>query len=167
MPDLILAVALIICLITDLQERKIYNKVLFPTLVLGVAYNLYAGGWLGLQQSILGLLTGLGILLIPFALGGMGAGDVKLLAVIGALKGPLFVFYTAIFMALAGGILALAVLVYQGKLWSLLKILARGTWLFLISRGKVRVFEFDQQISFIPYGLAITAGAIGAYWWMG
>ncbi|MCX5779945.1 MAG: prepilin peptidase [Firmicutes bacterium] len=166
MPDFVLALGLVICLITDLKERRIYNVVLLPLLIFGLSYNLFTGGFTGLMQSILGTITGLGILIIPFALGGIGAGDVKLLAVIGAVKGPLFVVYSALGMGLAGGIIALLILTYQGSVINTLKSFFRGIWLMLITGFKVIKFDFDNEKTMLPYGLAIAIGVVGAYWWM-
>lgn len=167
MQDSVLALTIFVCLYTDLKERKIYNKVIFPVLIFGIIYNIVTGGLPGLYQSIMGIATGLGLLLIPFTLGGMGAGDVKLLATIGAVKGPLFVLYAAVGMALAGGALALIVLTYQGLLIQSLKILLRGIWLLIISGFKVFEFNFGDEKIMLPYGLAIAIGTVGAYWWMG
>jgi len=165
--DIVMVLALSICLITDLRSRKIYNVVLIPTLLFGLFYNLAISGWPGLEQSLLGLLAGLGILFIPFALGGMGAGDVKLLAVIGGVKGPLFIFYTAVGMGLAGGVIGLAILIYQRRFLNTLTTFLRGLWVMLLTRFKVIRFNFDHEKIMFPYGLAIVAGAIGAFWWMG
>ncbi|MEQ8235601.1 MAG: prepilin peptidase [Syntrophomonadaceae bacterium] len=167
MQDLVLALGLAICLITDLRERKIYNLVLFPVLLFGIIFNLFTGGLQGFLHSLYGLLVGMGILILPFALGGIGAGDVKLLGAIGAVKGPMFVLYAALGMGLAGGLIALIILTLQGRLLKSIKSLLRGLWLMLITRFKVIKFEFDNEKTMLPYGLAIVIGAIGAYWWMG
>jgi prepilin peptidase CpaA len=158
---------LLICLITDFKDRKIYNAVLFPALLFGLVYNLISGGWFGLGQSLLGFLVGTLILIIPFAFGGIGAGDVKLLAVVGALKGHIFILYTAIGMGLAGGVIALSILIYQRQLLDLLTRFLRGVYLLLSTRCKVVAFELDHEKIMFPYGLAIVAGAVSAFWWMG
>ena len=166
MQDLMLVIILMTCLITDLKKRRIYNLVLLPALLFGFSYNFLIGGWSGLWQSLLGLAVGMSILIIPFICGGMGAGDVKLLAVIGAVKGPLFVFYTAIGMGLAGGATALIILIYQRRLMSLISGFLQGVWLLLNTRFKVFSFELEREKIMFPYGLAIVIGAMGAYWWM-
>ena len=166
MQDMVLVFILLVCLITDLRKRKIYNRVVLPALLFGILYNLAIGGWPGFLQSLLGLLAGLGILIIPFALGGMGAGDVKLLAVIGAVKGPLFIFYAAVGMGLAGGVIGLAILIYQRSFLNTLTTFLHGLWVMLLTNFKVIKFNFDHERIMFPYGLAIAAGAIGAFWWM-
>ncbi|MDD4753996.1 MAG: prepilin peptidase [Desulfitobacteriaceae bacterium] len=167
MQELVVALVLLVCVITDYREHKIYNMVLLPSLLLGVGYNFVIAGWLGLGQSALGMLAGLTILLIPFALGGMGAGDVKLLAVIGAVKGPVFVFYSALGMGLAGGIMALGIIAYKGGLFRKPASFFHSIWLMLTSGFKVNTFDLGKEKIMLPYGLAIAAGAVGAYWWMG
>jgi len=124
--DLVLLILIVTCLITDLKERKIYNKVVFPAVVAGIVLNTAHLGLPGLRTSIAGLITGILIFSVPFALGGLGAGDVKLLGSVGALKGPLFAVYTALAAALIGGVLALLVLLWQRKLLSTLKRLGQG-----------------------------------------
>lgn len=157
---------LLICLATDLRKRKIYNIVLLPALLFGLIYSLVIGGWTGLGQSALGLIAGLGVLIIPFAIGAMGAGDVKLLAVIGAIEGPLFLFYTAIGMALMGGAIALLILIYQRQLLETMSNFLRGVRLMVITRLKVIDFSADKERTMFPYSLAIAAGAMGAMWWV-
>lgn len=166
MQELLVALVLLVCVITDYRERKIYNIVLLPSLLLGVGYNIVTAGWLGLQQSVWGLLAGLAVLFIPFALGGMGAGDVKLLAVIGALKGPVFIFYSAIGMALAGGIMALMAIAYKGGLFRKPASFFKSIWLMLISGFKVILFDFGNEKILLPYSWAIAIGTAGAYWWV-
>lgn len=167
MPEIILVIMLIICLITDLNKRKMYNVVLFPALFFALGYHLAVGGWFELGQSLLGFLAGLCILFIPFTLGGMGAGDVKLLAVIGAIKGPLFIFYTALGMALAGGIISLIILIYKRQLINLFGRLLSGIKLLFATGGKVVAFDLNREKIMFPYGLAIVAGTASAFWWMG
>ena len=166
MQDMVLVFILLVCLITDLRKRKIYNLVVLPALLFGIFYNLAIGGWPGLLQSLLGLLAGLAILIIPFGLGGMGAGDVKLMAAIGAVKGFLFIFYTAVGMGLAGGVIGLAILIYQRSFLNTLTTFLNGLWVMLLTHFKVIKFNFDHERIMFPYGLAIAAGAIGAFWWM-
>ena len=160
--NLILVIILIICVITDIKERKIYNKVLFPSLILTLITHLLLGGWSNLYTSFMGFFIGLFILIIPYFLGGIGAGDVKLLALIGALKGPSFVFYTAIYMAIAGGIIAFILLLYQKRLHSTLTSflhyfhsLKHGVKIHLPSNN-------DTLTNTYPYGIAIAIGAVFA-----
>lgn len=153
----LLIILLVICVITDLKERKIYNAVLFPFLMTAWIFHAITGGWHSLIEALLGTAVGLGILLIPYLLGGMGAGDVKLLAVIGGLKGMSFVLMASIYMALAGGIMAILFLFYRKG------FLKRVIYLFHGLLHGIRLpllDDSDSMTSTLPYGVAIAAGAI-------
>lgn len=160
--DFLLMALLAICVFTDLKERKIYNKILLPFLILAFVNHLVTGGISGLGITLAGTAVGFAILLIPYFMGGMGAGDVKLLAVIGALKGTVFVLTAAVYMALAGGILALFVLLFRkGALNRIMQI-----FIFfggLRSGMKIPLFlEKDALNATYPYGIAIAIGAVAA-----
>jgi prepilin peptidase CpaA len=102
--------------IHDVRTRRIPNCVTGPAIAAGLLVHGIAGGWSGLEESALaGLIAGGIFLLFCFA-GGMGAGDVKLMAAVGAIAGlpPLRVLVIA--TAVFGGIFALGVAVYHGRL---------------------------------------------------
>lgn len=160
--DYLLMILLVICVITDIRERKIYNKVLLPFLVLGLIIHLAIGGFSGLGFSLAGTVAGFVILLIPYFMGGMGAGDVKLLAVIGALKGTVFVLTAAVYMALAGGILALSVLLFRRGALNRIKQIGM---FFGGLRSGMRIplaLDKDGLTATYPYGVAIAIGAVAA-----
>ena len=101
----------------DLRTRKIPNYLTFGAALAGLAFNFIFAGWGGLADGVLGLFLGFGLLILPYILGGMGAGDVKALAALGAWLGPKGTLYLFIYMGLAGGVMALAVLAWNGILW--------------------------------------------------
>lgn len=162
----ILIVVLVVCAVTDLIYRKIYNAVLLPALLFALIYNAYHTGWAGIWQSVLGLVVGLLILILPFAMGGMGAGDVKLLGVIGAFKGVLFVLYSAIGMGLAGGLIALGIWFHRFGVIDTIVGLLKGIWLMIKSGFTLFQFRLHNEKIMLPYGLAIALGAAGTLWWM-
>ncbi|GEL77987.1 A24 family peptidase [Tenuibacillus multivorans] len=153
--DLLLFAVLVISFLTDLKQRKIYNKVLFPALILALLLHPIFSGFDGIKSSILGLLLGFGILLIPYLMGGMGAGDVKLLAVIGAIKGPAFVFATAVYMALLGGLIGIALIVLRKDFFK------RLYYAFSNMRYGMQLLKPDKETMqrTFPYGVAIVGGA--------
>jgi prepilin peptidase CpaA len=166
--NILLILLTLTCLITDIKYRKIYNSVLLPALIIGIVLNIYGIGINGLYFAIKGFSLGLAILLIPFIMGGIGAGDVKLLAVIGAIKGPEFVFYAALYMAVAGGLLATIHLTYKGRLLSSVKKILQGFWIMILTKFKVISFDLDfEEDNMFPYGIAITIGSITAFLIMG
>lgn len=160
--DYLMMALLIICVITDLKERKIYNKIVFPFLLASLAIHLATEGLAGLGLSLTGMVTGFAILLIPYFMGGMGAGDVKLLAVIGALKGTVFVLTAAVYMALAGGVLALIVLIFRKGAWNRLKQI--GMYVGGLRSGMKIPLTLEKgglQTTY-PYGVAIAIGSVVA-----
>jgi prepilin peptidase CpaA len=164
--DFVLLIVILICLVTDLRERRIYNKIVFPAVAAGIILNTAQFGLPGLRTSITGLLIGVMLFIVPFALGGLGAGDVKLLGAVGALKGPLFVLYAALGTALFGGVLAVLVLIWQSRVFSTLRRL--GTALGVLvggggAKGAALFVERTPYSSLIPYGLPIFLGTIAAY----
>ncbi|MCT4607055.1 MAG: A24 family peptidase [Marinisporobacter sp.] len=156
----LLIIILSICVITDIRERKIYNKVIFPSLILAFLSHLFLDGPISFLSSLIGFFVGFFILLIPYLLGGMGAGDVKLLALIGALKGPTFVFHTSIYMAIVGGLIALILLLFQNRLHTTLK--SFYYYLYSLKNGVKlsSMINKDDLSNTYPYGTAIAAGAI-------
>src|SRR5580765_7089499 len=99
----------VVAAVADVRTRRVPNALTFGAAAAGMGYATVHGGLGGLESSVLGCLIGVGLFLPLFALGGMGGGDVKLLAAFGAWLGPLGVLWAAIWASLAGGILALAV----------------------------------------------------------
>ncbi|WP_165068997.1 A24 family peptidase [Paludisphaera rhizosphaerae] len=101
---------------TDLWKFKVYNALTLPALAAGLAASAWAGGWEGLAASGLGALTGFGLLAAFFILGGVGAGDVKLLTALGAWLGPALTLRVFFASAIAAGLYALALSVLYGGL---------------------------------------------------
>lgn len=166
--DVILLLVLIICLYTDLKEHKIYNKVVFPAAAAGIIYYSVQHGLSGLKFSVPGLGLGMLLFFLPYVLGGLGAGDVKLLGAVGALKGPLFVFRAALGTALVGGLIALVILFWRQQLWGTLKRLALVWGIFLLgrcssTRRALLLLERTPYSSRFPYGVAIFLGTLLAY----
>lgn len=163
---LLLAVLLIACS-TDLAQQKIYNWLLFPALLAALALHVLDSGWRGFIFWGEGLILGLVLLVIPFIAGGLGAGDVKLLGVVGAFKGVVFVAQAFLAAALAGGILSLLMLAYHKKLRHTLSVVGRGLKVFFFSGFKVWNFaglgSDNSETIRMPYGLAITLGALSVY----
>jgi len=110
------AVATLIAAVTDLWKFKVYNALTYPALAAGLAASAWAGGWSGLATSGLGALAGFSALVVFFAMGGVGAGDVKLLTALGAWLGPAMTLQVVLASALAAGAYALALAALDGGL---------------------------------------------------
>jgi prepilin peptidase CpaA len=158
--DIVLSIILVVCFITDFRQQKIYNIVIYPSICIALIMNIVFSGLEGLKFSLLGLATGFAILLIPYLLGGMGAGDVKLLSFIGAIKGSVFVLNSAVYMALLGGMISLVLIISNKQTKSFFKSFA--SWIASIFRGLSYKIEFSSSgfssVKF-PYGTAIVLGA--------
>lgn len=152
----VLLAVLAVCLYSDIRYRKIYNLVTMPAVIVGMVYHILVGGKNGLILSFSGLVAGLALLLIPFLMGGIGAGDVKLLGAIGALKGPFFVLYVGLASAIAGGIIVLFLLFYRGIL---IKVLSNMAWGLAIQKSSFLTKGHLLGGSF-PYGIAIVCGTV-------
>jgi prepilin peptidase CpaA len=109
------AVALVAC-VFDLHSRRIPNLLTFPAAIAALLVSFVSGGLPALASSAGGWAIGLALWLPIYALGGMGAGDVKLIAAIGAWLGPLGAVTAALYSGIAGGVLAVVVACVNGCL---------------------------------------------------
>lgn len=168
---LVLGLVLIISLITDIRKRRIFNIVTIPAIFIGLIYYTMTLGWDGFLLSGKGFLVGLGLLLIPYLMGGMGAGDVKLMAAVGALMGPEFTLYSFIYTAIIGGIIALIIIIKAKGLlnlikswWNIFKSIFFKILLLKNNFGEMVVYKNNPSASKIafPYGVAIVLGTVCA-----
>jgi prepilin peptidase CpaA len=160
-----LAVGLTACA-TDLKSRRIPNVLTFGASVGALAFHAITMGWAGLGESAAGWLVGLALFLPFFVLRGIGGGDVKLVAALGAWVGPGQALWLGLWSAIAGGPLALLVALSRGytrqairNVWSLLTFwrvqgLRPHPGLTLDAPGSPR----------LPYALPITVGLIVTLW---
>src|SRR5271155_152475 len=107
----------------DLRTRKIRNWLTFSMILTGLCRPLIVGGPLSTGQAALGLLAGMGLPLMLFALGALGGGDVKLLAGVGAWLGALAAVEVFCLAAIFGLVIVLAQAISQGRL----RILSRNS----------------------------------------
>jgi len=149
----------------DLWTRRIPNWLVFLAVTGGILLN----AWIGtprLLDSLKGLGIGIGVFLIPFALGWLGAGDVKLVGAVGAVLGagslPRVIFYSA----LSGGVLAVITIIAHGANLKPLHETWRNMKLLIMSRGAVlpEPISAQGQARTIPYGVAIGCGTLVAFY---
>ncbi len=151
----------------DVKARRIPNYLTFGTALAGLGFQTGMHGWAGLAGGLGGLALGFALLIGFYILGGMGAGDVKALAALGAWLGPQKTFELFIFMAIFGGLLSIALLWWRGHLWSTLGrgLVSLKNWflnyLLLRPHRSLKREPVANPVSpagGIPYAVALAAG---------
>lgn len=147
--------------LVDLHSRKIPNWLTFPTMAIGMALNGISMGGEGFLFSLKGAGVGIALLLIPYMMGAMGAGDVKLMGAVGSFLGAAGVFHACIISLLFGGIYAVILIIIRGNVVLFLK----RYWLMLKNFLMYRQIQYIQPSpgEFPPklcFGLAIAVGTI-------
>ncbi len=158
----LLVVFLLICAYTDGRESKIYNKYTFPAMGLGVVLNGVFGGLSGVVWSLIGWGVGMGIQWVPFMLGLAKAGDVKLLAAVGALKGWAFCVFGFLYGSVAFALLILPWLAMRGELKAVGQNI--GDY-FKIAAATQSAPDAPLPVvkkRFVPWGVALAIGFLVA-----
>ena len=121
----------------DLRRRAIANWINVAGLAAGLVYHTVDRGWAGLAWSAGGAAAGFSVFLIFYCLGGMGAGDIKLMAAFGALLGPAGILLAALLAAPIGALMAALGLVWKWRARAIpyAPALTLGAWLALLGRG--------------------------------
>jgi len=158
-------IVLAVATFTDLRHRRIPNWLVLPFLLAGLAASGWLHGWRGIGQSFAGLGLGLVIYGFLFCIGGMGAGDVKLCAAIGAWIGPDQLFIALVLTGVAGGIMVLCWAAFGG----FLKDLFKGTS-DLVFGWKKHELASDSELLLsnplkrkMPYAPAIAIGTLFSF----
>ncbi len=106
----------ILAAVCDVRTRRVPNMLTFGAAIAAFVVATIHAGPAGLVQSVVGWLVAPALFLPLFALGGMGAGDVKLLAAFGAWLGPISVLWAGLWASLVGGVFAVVVGAWHGYL---------------------------------------------------
>jgi prepilin peptidase CpaA len=156
----------VVATVWDLKTRRIPNFLTFGSALVAVAVHVYAGGWAAGGWSVAGWFVGVAFFLPFFALGGMGAGDVKLLAAIGAWLGPGPAVWVALFSLIAGGIIGLVVALSYGYLT---QAIANLSWMFQFWRAEgpkpvPEVTLATHKGPRLAYAVPVFAGLMVTLW---
>jgi prepilin peptidase CpaA len=143
--------------ILDWRDRRIPNWLTVSGAVVGVAVNTILYRWPGLKAALLGTAVGLGLLL-PFVLvRSLGAGDWKLAGALGACLGWQQLLSVLMGTILVAGVMALAVVIWKGRLkQTLVNIAHRLGALFTLRMPGSAVSLDDPQSTKIPFGVAMA-----------
>lgn len=170
-PVWLLTAVLVVAAMIDGWKLKVPNWITFPLVVAGVVYNAVTFGWAGFGLSLVGTGVGLALLLPAYAVGGMGAGDVKLLAGVGAWVGPVVTLYAFCVSSILGGVIAVA-MVLIGRSW---RRHFHQFWAIcneFVTVGdpeKLSAIAAERKSSMmlLPYGIPIALGSIVYFAWSG
>ena len=156
---------LVAATITDLHSRRIPNWLVLPFLGTGIAVSCWLHGWQGLGRSLGGFAMGAAILGLLFCLGGMGMGDVKLYAAVGAWIGPSQLMVALVITGIAGGVMAVCWAAARGFLGNLFS--GSADLVFGIrKRGLRRHPELvlsNPRARKMPYAPAIAIGTLMSF----
>jgi prepilin peptidase CpaA len=144
----------------DLNRQKIPNLITYPSMVIAISYHGLTRGVDGLLFGLAGLAVGIGIFLMPYLMGGMGAGDAKLMGAVGAVIGAKGVFYATLCTALVGGIYALVlILMHRAHFAGFFKKQLTTFWMLILTRKYIpEPIQHAQNRLKLCYGLAIAIG---------
>ena len=162
---------LIVAAVIDGLQLKVPNWITFPMILGGWIFNVAYFGMPGLGWSLVGTVVGLALLLPAYAIGGMGAGDVKLLAGVGAWVGGTVTFYAFCLSAVIGGVIAVLMVLCQ-RGWQ------KHRSQFWLIASEIMTVRDPNQLSTIaaqrkssmlllPYGIPIAIGTIAYFAWTG
>jgi prepilin peptidase CpaA len=155
--------------IFDFRERRIPNFLVFPAALAGLGLNAYLAGMGGLGMGMVGLLVGFFLLILPYAVGGMKAGDVKFLAAIGAFVGAADVVRVLLSALLCYPALAAVVVIREKKLgltwlrfrrvlFNFLGVFAPGLKLYALRLDGLDDPSIPSAAT--PFGVSIAAGVL-------
>jgi prepilin peptidase CpaA len=155
-PLIVLALGLGTAVVTDIRSRRIPNWLTAGMAAAG--FGIAAGGGLVTpMQAALGMVLGLLLMLPGHVIGATGAGDVKLMAAIGAVVGTGSIVRVFLYTAVAGGVFAIVVALRRGRLHQTVS----DTAMLVASPTVARVaIESSDRANRFPYGPAIAAGTL-------
>lgn len=158
-------IVLAIATFTDLRSRRIPNWLVLPFMLAGICLSAWLDGWHGIGKSLGGLAVGALLFGILWILGGMGMGDLKLCAAIGAWIGPMQLLFALVITSIAGGIMALCWAAAGGFLGDLFK--GAGDLVFGFKKRGLRphpeLVLSNPLTRKMPYAPAIAIGTIVSF----
>src|SRR5262249_9203474 len=150
----------------DLRSRRIPNVLTFGSAVAALVFHAATGGASGLLSACEGWAVGVAFFFLPFALGGMGGGDIKLVAALGAWMGPGASVWLGLLTGIAGAILAILVSAIRGYLGQALS----NIWL-LLTYWRVSGLRPLHEVSLagsggprLAYAVPIFTGTVLTIW---
>lgn len=168
-PMLIVAVVALVAAVIDIRSFKVHNWLTVPLVLSGLLFHVIQGGIGGFAFSFLGLLVGFSTLVVFYALGGIGAGDVKLMSGVGAWLGIWLTLDVVIIAGLATGLYSLVIVLSSGgwrSVWTNFSILVFRIRTFAIHFGaserveKVVADVSDRHRRLVPFAAMVLMGVV-------
>jgi prepilin peptidase CpaA len=165
----ILLVFVCIAAVFDWRGFRIPNWLTLPVVIAALLFHAATGGWPAVAIALGGALLGFALLFLPFALGGFGGGDVKLLMAVGAWAGPVNMLTLFVVSALLLGAVSLYKMLKSADVWhrgmANLKIAFVQMWAFAnLIGGDDRVEDVVQQEDrdrrLVPFAVVFACGVI-------
>ena len=167
----LVSLILIVAAWIDGKELRVPNWITYPMVLSGLAYCTWIDGLSGLGWAVLGMIVGLLTLLPLYSVGGMGAGDVKLMAGIGAWLGVKTTLWAFAATTVVGAIMTVIMVVWRGALYKhyaqLMMILDEWREVKNPRRLAELAAERKPQMFLLPYGIPICIGSIGYFFFVG
>jgi len=159
----VFSVLLVTACVTDVRRRRIPNPLVLALAASGLAFSVYLDPWLpGLVRGVAGFALGFAIWIAFYALGAIGAGDVKLFAAAGVWLGPGATWRAALVAAAVGGLLAVVALMRERRTREgFEKVMVS------VSTRSVAPLALDPAVPRsrqLPYGVALALGALIVAW---
>jgi prepilin peptidase CpaA len=159
--DVVLLLLVSIAAVNDLATRRIPNRLLLAGLACACCLRLLSPAPLSsLLAGLGGIAVGLALFLPFYLLRGMAAGDVKMLAVVGAFSGAQDTLQIAVLTWCAGGAMALAMVLARGRLLLAVSNVRRMLGGLLLPGGLAAAPAVQQSAGSMPYGAAIAIGTV-------
>jgi len=163
-PVWLVSIVLVVAAVIDGRILKVPNWLTLPFILSGWLHGFIYGGVSGFGASLLGTTVGLSLLVFLRAVGGMGGGDVKLLAGVGAWLGVSATWWAFVWTTIIGGVIALGMIVHSGRYahhWQIGRQILRE-WLSIRQPEKLAAIARQRKPSMqlLPYGIPMAIGSI-------
>lgn len=156
--DMVCGLYILAAFITDVRSMKIPNRLTLPVTAAGILAHILWRGWDGFLFSAAGFAAGFGIMFLMYAIGAVGAGDVKLFGGIGAWTGLAFGIHVIIYSVLYAGAIGLLILLFRKDSAKRLRGMA-GNLAGFFMLGSLRLVNQEKTLKF-PFMLAVLPGFI-------
>ena len=160
-----LGVVLVVAAVTDWRNRKVYNWLTYPAVIVGLVLHTIVFGVGGLTTGLITAVVVLFVGLLILPLGWLGGGDIKLLIAVGATLGPGALFEVFFYSLFVGMLFGLSLSAVNGYLWEMIKRIGaflKSLVLSATTRTNLTNDVDTDERSYLPFAIPILAGAIFA-----